>query len=142
MEEIGHLRKYENRYEFHYPDLKLVIRGPYAEWVLEAAAEIIQNTHKMQAEGEIEGLKTLIEFEEADAVELDAAEYNANARFETVPQCTVSMGEMDYKWMSVAGREMAGSDFNGYPIKRLHNMALTRHDTFLKNVDGVELRNE
>lgn len=93
MEEIGHLRKYDNRFEFHYAELNLVIRGPYAEWVLEAAAEIIQNTLKLQADGEIEGLKTLLEFEEAEAIELDAASYSAAAWSETVPQCTVSMGD-------------------------------------------------
>lgn len=138
MEEIGHLRKQDNRYEFHYPAMNLIVRGPFAEWVLEAAAEIIQNTLRLQAEGEIEGLKTLIEFQEAEEISLDAAQYNATAQFETVPQCTVSLGEMDYKWMSSIGRTMDGSDFNGSPIKRLHNMAMTRNDTFLKNVDGVE----
>lgn len=45
---------------------------------------------------------------------------------------------MDYKWMSPAGRSQEGSEFNSYPIKRIHNMALTRNDTFLKNVDGVD----
>ncbi len=142
MQEIGHLRKTESRYEFHYSELNLVIRGPYAEWVLEAAAEIIQSTHKLQTEGEIEGLKTLIEFDEAEAIALDAAEYVAQERFETVPQCTVSMGDMDYKWMSAVGRGLEGSDFDGQYIKRLHNMAMTRNDTFLKNVDGVELKKD
>lgn len=142
MEEIGHRRKYDNRLEFHYPVLNLVVRGPYVKWVLEAAAELIQNTQKLQSDGEIEGLKTLVKFEEAEPIDLDAAAYGAGAQFETVPQCTVSMGEMDCKWMSPVGRSLAGSDFNGSSIRRLHNMALTRNDTFLKNVDGVDTRND
>jgi len=136
MTDFGQLRKGENGFEFHYPEHGLIVRGPYAEWVLEAAAEIIAQTEKLRSDGQIEELKTLAEFGEADEMEVDSASFDANARFETVPQCTVSMGSMDYRWMSAAGRtdDMTPDE----PIKRIHDMSKTRNDTFLKNVDGVD----
>lgn len=136
MTEFGQLRKGENGFEFHYPEHALIVRGPYAEWVLEAAAEIIAQTEKLRTEGHLDELKTLAEFGEADEMELDSASFDAGARFETVPQCTVSMGSMDYRWMSPVGRN--GEMTPEQPIKRIHDMSKTRSDSFLKNVDGVD----
>ena len=109
MNDIGFLRKSDERYEFYYPELGLIIRGSYAEWVLEAAGEIIAR--------------------------VESARFDANARFEAIPQCVVSMGTIDYHWVSPDGRG-AGEDHMG--LRRIHDTSRTRNDSFLKNVDGVD----
>lgn len=127
-EAIGNLTKSSGRFEFAFPDLALVIRGPYAEWVLEAAAEIIQQTERLRSEGHIEELTMLEEFGEENAgIELDAAKYETRTRFEAVPQCLVSMGDTDYRWVSREGRKEGESSY----VQRVHDMSLTRNDTFL-----------
>ncbi len=136
MNELGSLRKQGDTYEFHYPAHGLIVRGNFAEWVLEAAAEIIAQTEKLTTDGQIEELKALAEFGEADEMEIDSAVYDAGARFEAVPQCTVSMGPMDYRWISPVGRRN-GDDAEPV-IARIHDMSRTRNDSFLKNVDGVD----
>lgn len=135
MDDIGFLRKSDERYEFHYPELGLVVRGSYVEWVLEAAAEIITRAEKLRTDGKIDELQTLAEFGEADEIEIESARFDANARFEALPQCVVSMGSMDYHWMSRDGRA-EGSEHLG--MRRIHDMSLTRNDTFLVNEDGVD----
>lgn len=134
MSQLGYLTKDGPSYEFHYPEHGLIVRGPYAEWVLEAAAEVISQTEKLKAEGQIEELKTLVEFGEADGMEVDAAQFDANARFDIIPQCLVSMGSMDYRWVAPAGREPAGAR----PIQRLHDMSMSRTNSFLANENGVD----
>ena len=138
MEEIGHFRKLDDRFEFQYPELGLTVRGAHAEWVLEAAAEILRETEKMRVESHIDELKTLAEFGEADEIEVDSAEFDANARFEIVPQCLVSMGAMDYHWTSPEGRKDGEPPFGAQLLKRMHDMSLTRSDSFLKNQEGVD----
>ncbi len=135
MNDIGFLRKSDERYEFYYPELGLIIRGSYAEWVLEAAGEIIARAEKMRAEGQIDELATLAEFGEAAEIEVESARFDANARFEAIPQCVVSMGTIDYHWVSPDGRG-AGEDHMG--LRRIHDTSRTRNDSFLKNVDGVD----
>jgi len=137
MTDLGFLRKQGVHYEFHYPEHNLVVRGHYIEWVLEAAAEIITQVEKMRAEGHVDELKALAEFGEADGVELDAAVYDVNSRFDVVPQCIVSMGSMDYRWVSPTGRHDE-PPISEQVMQRLHDMSRTRGDTFLKNVDGVD----
>lgn len=135
MNDIGFLRKSDERYEFHYPELGLIVRGSYAEWVLEAAGEIIARSEKLRAEGHIDELETLAEFGEADEISVESAKFDATARFEAMPQCVVCMGTMDYQWISKDGRA-EGEDHLG--LRRIHDTSRTRHDTFLKNVDGVD----
>ena len=142
METTGYLREHDGRFEFHYEKMGLVVRGTYAEWVLEAAAEVIARTEKLQMEGQIEELATLCEFGEATDLDVDSARFDANARFEVMPQCIVSMGTLDYKWTAPEGRPHDGEGFNGQPIRRIHDMSLTRNDSFLKNEDGVEMSGE
>lgn len=137
MTDIGFLRQSGTNYEFHFPEHSLIVRGAYIEWVLEAAAEIIAQTERLRSDGHLEELKALAEFGEADEIEIDTAAFDANARFEIVPQCVISMGTMDYRWISAAGRKDGDGD-GGRPITRIHDMSLTRHDTFLQNVDGVD----
>lgn len=134
MDETGTLRRQDGRYEFTFPELGLIIRGAHAEWVLEAAAEIIAESEKLRGEGRIEELGTLAEFGEAEAVEVDIARYEQKARFELVPQCVVSMGSMDYHWVSAAGRP-ADAEGLHQKLRRLHDMSMTRHDSFLVNED-------
>ncbi len=135
MSQLGYVTKDGPNFEFHYPEHGMVVRGPYIEWVLEAAAEVIAETEKLKTDGQIEELKTLVEFGEADSIEVDAAEFDANARFDIIPQCLVSMGSMAYRWVAPAGREQPPE---GLSIKRLHDMSLRRSDSFLKNEDGVD----
>jgi hypothetical protein len=135
MNDIGFLRKSDERYEFHYPELGLVVRGNFVEWVLEAAAEIITYTEKLRSDGKIDELETLLEFGEADEIEVEAARFEVDERFEVLPQCVVSMGTMDYQWMSKDGGD---SEDEQRKLRRIHNMSLTRNDTFLANVDGVD----
>lgn len=134
MSDLGTLKKQGSSYEFHFPEHALVVRGAYVEWVLQAAAELIQQTEKLRAEGQLEELKTLEEMGEADAIEVESAEFDTNERFEVIPQCLVTMGALDYRWVAPEGRDAADS----FPVKRVHDMSKTRHDSFLKNVDGVD----
>ncbi len=127
-EAVGSLTQSSGRFEFTLPELNLMVRGPYAEWVLEAAAEIIHQSEKLKSEGRVEELEMLKEFGEDGAeIELDSAKYENLARFEAVPQCLVSMGDTDYRWVSKDGRKEGE---NAY-VQRVHDMSLTRHDTFL-----------
>ena len=77
MEQIGFLREHDGRYEFQYDALNLTIRGHYAEWVLEAAAEVISQTERLQAEGYLDELETLCEFCDANEMELDSEKIDA-----------------------------------------------------------------
>lgn len=119
--------RYANgRYEFSCPSLSLIVRAPHAEWVLEAAAEVIAQAEKLRMEGVVEELAMLQEFGDAPGVEVDAAKYDCAARFEAVPQCIVSMGDNDYRWISPVGRR--GGERS---MTRLFDMSLTRNDSFL-----------
>ena len=142
MENIGHFRKLEDRYEFQYPPLNMTVRGAHAEWVLEAAAEILRETERMRVDSHIDELKTLAEFGEADEIEIDSAQFDATARFEVVPQCVVSMGTMDYKWTSPDGRAQDNAGLGDGLLKRIHDMSLTRSDSFLNNPEGVDTSGE
>jgi hypothetical protein len=128
---IAHLVKDGRRYELTFPEYALTIRGPYIEWVLEAAADIIQSFERTRAESTIEELKMLQEFGDGGArqVDIDTAAYEQDVRFETVPQCVVSMNEMDYRWVAKEGRK--GDEIS--PMQRLHDISLTRNGTFLHN---------
>lgn len=128
MNEIGTLRKEGTRFVFSYPELEISIRGEFAEWVLEAAAEVIALVEKNQKDSQVEELEMLVEFEEASEIDLDVAKSDRNAQFEIVPQCVVSMGTIDFHWVSPAGR-----DGEENPITRIVDMSLTRNDSFLKN---------
>lgn len=121
---LAQLRFVANRFELVYPEYDLVIRGPYAEWVLEAAAEVVGKTEMLQTNGSIEELELLSEFDESiGSTKIDSLKYEAKARFKAVPQCIVSMGANDYRWIHEAGRE--NKDVSAYG-ERLHDQSLTR----------------
>jgi hypothetical protein len=136
MSELGVLKKQDQTYEFHYGEHGLVIRGAYVEWVLQAAAEVISQTERLRAEGELEELKVLQEMGEAEEIEVDSAQFDQHSRFEVLPQCLVTMGSLDYRWVSPEGRGEGQSAL--FPAKRIHDMSLTRNDSFLRNEDGVD----
>lgn len=135
MDDIGYLRRNADKFEFHFPELGLIVRGPYVEWVLEAAGEVIAQTERMKTEGQLDELKVLTEFGEAEDIDVDSAVFEAETRFEAVPQCIVSMGTLDYHWTSVVGRERSTGAAG---LRRIIDMSKTRTDTFLRNADGVE----
>lgn len=141
MDDIGHITEVDGRFEFRHAKLGLVVRGDHPEWVLLAAAEVISNTAKIEAESEIEGLLALSEFDEASPIEIDTAKYALKSRFDTIPQCVVSMGKVDYKWATPEGRQKLGEEFDGHMFRRIHDMSLTLNDSFLDNEEGVEINN-
>lgn len=129
---IAFLAKDGRRFELHFPEYDLTVRGPYAEWVLEAAAEIVGRLERTKAETTIEEMEMLKDFG-ADAtteIEIESGRYELTRRFETIPQCIVTMNDMDYRWVSRDGRP--GGDANGF-VQRLHDLSLTRNGTFLTN---------
>ncbi|MEL6575828.1 MAG: hypothetical protein AAFU72_02000 [Pseudomonadota bacterium] len=131
MEETGRLTKDGERYEFSFGGLGLVVRGAHPEWVLEAAAEIIADTEKLRSEGRIDELSMLTEMGEADEIDIDDARFAAEERFEKVPQCLVSIGSTDYRWVAPEGRAEVLD--RKPPVERIHEMSLTRNNTFLKD---------
>ena len=139
MNEIGQLSESDGQYEYRDPTRSLIVRGDHPEWVLQAAAEVIGNTAKLEAESVVEELTAMVEFEAAQEIEVDSAKYALKERFELVPQCIVSLGKMDYKWAAAEGRQQKPEEFGTQPIKRVHDMSMTRSDTFLKNEPGVEM---
>jgi hypothetical protein len=122
---IGQLRKNAGRYEFSCPEYGLIVRGIYLEWVLEAAAEVIAKTEQLKANGRIEEMLILAEFGETDGAseaDVESARYAAKNRFGAVPQCIVSMGDNDYRWIQRDGRP----DSDSSHVERLLDHSLTR----------------
>ena len=139
MKEIGQLFEADGRYEFRYAGLNLIVRGDHPEWVLQAASEVLANTIRLEKESMIEELTTLAEFEAATETEVDAAKYALKERFEFIPQCIVSMGRIDYRWAAHEARAQLEPEFGDQPIRRIHDMSLTRSDSFLVNEPGVDM---
>ncbi len=137
METIGKLVEDSGRVEFRCQRTGLTVRGDHPEWVLSAAAEILGEMAKREMDGAVEEAETLVEFGECSEVELDSVRWKHKARFEIVPQCIVMIGGMEYRWVSPDAEEVRASEFGGHAIKRVHDMSLTRNDTFLKNEPGV-----
>lgn len=139
MNEIGQLSESDGRFEFRDPTRNLIVRGEHPEWVLQAAAEVIGNTAKLEAESVVEELTAMVEFEAAEQIEVDSAQYALKERFDMVPQCIVSLGKMDYKWASPEAREKKPEEFGERTLKRVHDMSMTRTDSFLTNDPDVEM---
>lgn len=139
MKELGQLFEADGRYEFRYGDLNLIVRGDHPEWVLQAAGEVLGRAARLEKESMIDELTSLVEFEAATQIEVDAARYALKERFEILPQCIVSMGRMDYRWVAEEARDRLKPDFDAHPIKRIHDMSLTKTDSFLANVPGVDM---
>lgn len=121
---VGNIRFADGRFEFHCPEYDLVIRGRYLEWVLEAASEVIARTEQIKAESKIEEMKLLAEFDgETTLASIDAATFDARQRFRALPQCVVSMGHDDYRWVHVDGRD----DKSAHPCtSRIVDQSATR----------------
>ncbi len=138
MNQIGQLLKADGQYEFRDASRSLVVRGEHPEWVLMAAAEMIGNTSRLEAESLIDEMTALLEFDAADPIEIDAEKYALKERFEIVPQCIVTMGRIDYKWAAPEGRQQKAVEYGTQPVKRVHDMSLTRSNSFLSDEDGVK----
>ncbi len=137
MEVIGKLTEDNGRVEFRCERTGLVVRGDYVEWVLSAAAEMLGTMALKDAEGRIEEVETLKEFGEASDIEVSSVKWEHKARFEIVPQCSVTMGKTEYRWVAPEAEHLRATEFDGHPVKRVHDMALTRNDSFLTNEPGV-----
>ncbi|MGD1924480.1 MAG: hypothetical protein ACFB03_09845 [Paracoccaceae bacterium] len=138
MDDIGRLKKANGRYEFSFDELNLVVRGAHAEWVLEAATEIITQANQADMEGQISEIEALMEMGEADEIDLDILKDEHQSRFERMPQCVVSMGDMDYRWIAPEGREVSDDNpASRNSMERLIDQSATRNDTFQQNVDGA-----
>lgn len=142
METIGYLKESGGRFEFHFDQLGLVIRGAYPEWVLAAASEIIRDTAKLEADSKAEELAALVEFGEASELDIDSHKVDTKFRFEVLPQCVVTMGTMDYRWADEEARKKMPQEFDGHSMKRIHDMSLTRNDSFLDNEEGVDMSSD
>jgi len=139
MDDVGQIQEVDGRYEFRHDGLGLVVRGDHPEWVLMAAAEIISNTAKIESEAELESLAALAEFEEVGSIEVDSAKFAHKQRFDTIPQCIVSLGKIDYKWATEEGRKKLTEEYDGHMVRRIHDMSLTFNDTFLTDEEGVSM---
>jgi len=139
MNQIGKLMEAYGMFEVRDPSRSLIVRGEHPEWVLMAAAERIGNTSRLEAESQIEEMQAMLEFDAAEQIEIDAAKYSLKERFEIVPQCIVTMGKIDYKWAAPEGRAQMVPEFGSQPVKRVHDMSLTRSNSFLSNEDGYEI---
>ena len=139
MNEIGQLLEVDGQYEFRDPTRSLIVRGDHPEWVLQAAAEVIGHTARLESESLVDELTTLVEFEAAAPIDVDAAKYAFKERFEIVPQCLVTVGKIAYRWASPEGREKLAEEFGNQTVRRVHDMSLTRNDSFLSNESGVEM---
>jgi len=104
MNAIGFLNRTDDGFAFRYDELNLTIRGAHAEWVLEAASELIRDATRLEAECRLEDLTVLVENGDAKTESMDEDRQAFASRFERVPQCVVTMGTLDYRWVSnVAG---------------------------------------
>ncbi|MEM7520405.1 MAG: hypothetical protein AAF307_05145 [Pseudomonadota bacterium] len=139
MKNIGQLSEADGRYEFRLPEMSLVVRGDHPEWVMHAASEIVASVTKNEVDGKIDELETLVEFDEASDMDVAAAKYAKKERFEIMPQCIVSMGRIDYRWVAPQGREKLNGSFDGQPYTRISDMSLTQNDSFLDNEAGVDM---
>ncbi len=139
MNEIGQLREVDGQFEYRDQSRNLIVRGEHPEWVLHAAAEVISNTAEMEAQSLVEEMTAMLEFDAAEEIELDSAKFAMKQRFEMVPQCIVSLGTIDYKWAAKEGRQQKPDEFGERALKRVHDMSLTKTDSFLKNEPGVDM---
>jgi hypothetical protein len=123
-EPVAQLYKVDGRYELVYPDHGLCIRANHAEWALEAAGEIIARMERLRASGELEELEMMQAFEEDPDLpfKITALKFSNNSRFDTVPQCVVTLGETDYRWVAQDGRKEA----NGQIMERVIDSSLRR----------------
>ncbi len=123
-ESVAQLRKHGAHFELVYPEYRLTLRAPYAEWIFEAAAEILSCIEKLRIEGEIDELEMIRQFADADAVNIaiDSIKYENGNRFDVFPQCVFTMADTDYRWVSPLARDPRASHFG----QRLHDMSLTR----------------
>jgi len=135
MDDVGCLKRAKGRYEFHFAELDMVVRAPFAEWVLQAAGEVIAKSAELSAESDISTLEMMVEVGEAEPVDLDIARQDHRDRFEPIPQCVISIGAMEYHWTAAEGR--ASDDLHD-ALRRVIDMSKTRHDSFLRNEDGVD----
>ena len=142
MTQIGTLHEADGRYEFRIDQKNLIVRGDHPEWVIQAASEILSSSEKLEAESKVEELETLVEFEAATEIEVDSAKFALKERFDTIPQCMVTLGKLDYKWAAPIGRKKLGESDDGQPIVRVHDMSLTYNDTFLEDEEGTPPHSE
>lgn len=133
---IAYMYDLDGRFELVYPEYGIRVRAPYAEWAFEAAADIITRMEKTKCEGDIDELEMMKEIGEGGdelSVQIDAAKFESNNRFEIVPQCVISLGNTDYRWVSRNHKIDENSNEFG---KRIHDMSLTRNNSFLVNEDN------
>ena len=117
MDKVGYLKENGDRFEFHFDQLGLIIRGNYPEWVLAAASEIIRDSAKIDSDSRMEELSALVEFGEASEIDVDAHKVDSKFRFEVLPQCVVTMGSMDYRWADEEARRKFGAEFGGHSMR-------------------------
>jgi hypothetical protein len=126
-EPIAQLYKVGSRYELVYPQYNLSVRAQHAEWALEAGGEIITRLDRLKAEGLLDEMEMMKGFGDDPEIpfKINALRYESNSRFDLIPQCVVTVGDVDYRWTAADGRK-AKSDA---PIERMLDTSKTRDDT-------------
>ena len=121
---LAYLVRSDQRLELVYPEYGLRLRAPYAEWLFEAASEIIRRIERTKTQGAIDEQEMLAEFgdDEGGTISVDVLKYESGSRFDTVPQCLVTLGDNDYRWVA---KEVRNPDANAIG-ERLHDTLMTR----------------
>ena len=138
MDIVGQLMTDNGRYTFRSDTLNLRVTGDFPDWVMAAAAEMVGIVARREVDSKIDELQALVEFGEASEIEIDSVKYDAKERFEIIPQCVVTMGRTDYRWVAPEGRAKHRATFDGNAVTRVQDMSMTRHDSFLDNENGVD----
>lgn len=103
---IRQLEPDDGAYEFRDSSRSLIIRGAHPEWVLQAAAEIIGDYARLQAESLIDELTVMHRMGAANLAELTGARADQRRRFDLSPRCSISFGPVDYVWTAVEGPQL------------------------------------
>ena len=126
MSEIGRICQVNGQYEFRDPSRSLVVRGAHPEWVLQAAAEVIGNVSRLEAESLVEELAAMQGLGAVDQAEVRAARIACRQRFDTGPRCHVSLGPVDYFWASREGPSLKPDEIAATPLTLGPDMLVAR----------------
>lgn len=126
MLEIGRIGLVNGKYEFRDPSRSLIVRGAHPEWVLQAAAEVIGNFSRLEAESLVEELTVMQGLGAVDQAELVAARVEYRDRFEISPRCNLSLGPVEYLWASQDSPGLKPNETTATPLTLGPDMLVTR----------------
>lgn len=124
--DIARLTQIDGHYEFRDPSRSLLVRGAQPEWVLQAAAEVIGNFSRIQAESLVAELTALHTLGAADHADLAAARAEYRQRFDHSPRCSITLGMVDYIWASAEGPRVRPDEMAVPPLTLGPDMLVAR----------------